>query len=211
MIGVYGGMFDPVHYGHLRAALEVKETVGMREVRFVPCLQPPHRREPEVGTAARLRMLELALADAPPGFTIDRRELKREGPSYMVDTLTSIRSEIGTEPLCLVVGLDAFLALPAWYRWRQIFRLAHVVVLQRPEYDPDYVEDLARYVEERQVSDPRQLHHQPDGMIFFPEVTQLAISSTAIRQMLRKGRSVRYLLPDVVLDLILAEGFYSSP
>ncbi|QJD30813.1 nicotinate-nucleotide adenylyltransferase [Methylococcus geothermalis] len=210
MIGIYGGTFDPVHYGHLRAALEVKEAVGMRELRFLPCRQPPHRPPPVADAGTRLRMLEIALADADPGFTLDTRELERSGPSYMVDTLGSIRKEVGDEPLCLILGLDAFLALPAWHRWRRLFGQAHIVVLQRPDYDVDYVEDLERCVEERQVADPSQLTTQPDGMIYFLEVTQLAIASTSIRRMLREGRSAKYLVPDAVLELIRRESLYAK-
>lgn len=210
MIGIYGGTFDPIHYGHLRAALEVKEAVGMRELRFLPCRQPPHRPQPVADSQTRLRMLEIALADADQGFSLDTRELERSGPSYMVDTLSSIRKDVGDEPLCLILGLDAFLALPAWHRWRRLFGLAHIVVLQRPDYDVEYVEDLERCVEERQVLDPALLGAQPDGMIFFLEVTQLAIASTSIRRMLREGRSAKYLLPEAVLELIQRESLYVS-
>ncbi|QXP83286.1 nicotinate-nucleotide adenylyltransferase [Methylococcus sp. ANG] len=210
MIGIYGGTFDPVHYGHLRAALEVKEAVGMRELRFLPCRQPPHRPPPVADAGTRLRMLEIALADADGGFALDTRELERSGPSYMVDTLGSIRKEVGDEPLCLILGLDAFLALPAWHRWRRLFALAHIVVLQRPDYDVEYAEDLERCVEERQVADPSQLTAQPEGMIYFLEVTQLAIASTSIRRMLREGRNAKYLLPDAVLELIRRESLYAK-
>ncbi|MEW6037881.1 MAG: nicotinate-nucleotide adenylyltransferase [Pseudomonadota bacterium] len=210
MIGIYGGTFDPVHYGHLRAALEVREALGLRELRFLPCRQPPHRPPPVADAQIRLRMLEIALADADGGFVLDTRELERSGPSYMVDTLSSIRKEIGDEPLCLILGSDAFLALPAWHRWRRLFALAHVVVLQRPDYDIEYAEDLEHCVEERQVADPAQLAAQPDGMIYFVEVTQLAIASTSIRRTLREGRSAKYLLPDAVLELIRRESLYAK-
>ncbi|QXP87479.1 nicotinate-nucleotide adenylyltransferase [Methylococcus capsulatus] len=210
MIGIYGGTFDPVHYGHLRAALEVREDLELRELRFLPCHQPPHRPPPVADPQTRLRMLEIALADADGGFALDTRELDRGGPSYMVDTLSSIRKETGDEPLCLILGLDAFLALPAWHRWRRLFSLAHIVVLQRPDYDIEYAEDLKHCVEERQVTDPTQLAAQPDGMIYFLEVTQLAIASTSIRRMLREGRSAKYLLPDAVLELIHRESLYAK-
>lgn len=108
MIGIYGGTFDPVHYGHLRTALEVREAVGLDEIRFMPCRHPPHRSAPTATPAQRLKMLELALAGAEPGFRIDLREFHRDGPSYMVDTLASLRSEVGDTPLCLILGLDAF-------------------------------------------------------------------------------------------------------
>jgi nicotinate-nucleotide adenylyltransferase len=208
MIGIYGGTFDPIHYGHLRTALEVKEAARLGEVRFVPCRLPPHRAAPEAEPEVRLRMLELALHDAEPGFRIDTRELKRAGPSYMVDTLASIRAEIGMRPLCLIVGLDAFLGLPRWHRWRELFDLAHIAVMRRPGAEPDFAGDLAPYIRERRVDQAALLGLRPAGSIGFIDVTQLDISATRIRAAVKTGKSARYLVPDPVWHLIRAEGLY---
>jgi nicotinate-nucleotide adenylyltransferase len=140
MIGIYGGTFDPVHFGHLRTALEVREALGLDEVRFTPCRQPPHRvavASPE----AREKMLELALAKEA-GFVLDRRELDRPGPSYMIDTLAALRAEWGADAsLCLILGRDAFLGLPSWRRWNELTGLAHLVVMTRPGAGPRWQED----------------------------------------------------------------------
>jgi nicotinate-nucleotide adenylyltransferase len=208
MIGIYGGTFDPIHYGHLRTALEVQEAVGLDEIRFVPCRLPPHRTTPEASPDLRLKMLELALRDAEPGFRIDTRELDRPGPSYMVDTLTSIRAEIGIRPLCLIVGLDAFLGLPRWHRWRELFDLAHIVVMRRPGAVPDFAGDLAPYIAVRHSERAVTLKVQSSGSIYFVEVTQLDISATRIREAVRTGKNARYLVPDPVWRFIQTEGLY---
>ncbi len=208
MIGIYGGTFDPVHYGHLRTALEVKEALNLDAVHFVPARLPPHRRPPSAASEARRRMLEAALADAPPGFVLDERELARPGPSYMVDTLTSLRQELGQASLCLLVGMDTFCGLPTWHRWQEIFSLANLVVMTRPGYVLRFSPALARELGRRRVEDNTGLRKLPCGVIYFQPVTQLEISSTFIRQCLATGRNPKYLLPDRVLALIRQEGYY---
>ncbi len=212
MLGIYGGTFDPVHYGHLRTALEVKEALRLAELRLLPCRLPPHRGTPGASPAQRLRMLELALENADPGFTVDKRELEREGPSYMVDTLASLREEHPVRPLCLIVGLDAFCGLPSWHRWRELFGLAHIAVMRRPgAAEPEWVEGLAEAVRDRRTEAAEDLRLSPAGCIVFVEVTQLAISATGIRRLLAEGKSPRYLLPDPVLAMIRAQGLYTPP
>lgn len=208
MIGLYGGTFDPVHYGHLRTALEVKEAVGLDEIRFIPCREPPHRQAPAASPAQRCKMLELALAQNEPGWVIDSRELRRAGPSYMVDTLASLRAELGHTPLCLIVGLDAFRGLCSWHQWPRLFELAHFIVMHRPGVEPDLPDHLAAEVETRRVSDPRQLERSEAGRVFYVDVVQLDISATQIRQALGTGKSARYLTPDAVLHFIHGEGLY---
>ncbi|MDP2325634.1 MAG: nicotinate (nicotinamide) nucleotide adenylyltransferase, partial [Gammaproteobacteria bacterium] len=132
-IGIFGGTFDPVHTGHLRTAHEFLAGLGLAEVRFIPSRLPPHRPPTVAPEALRLRMLEAAL-DGLPDFRVDDRELRRPGPSYMVDTLTSLRAEVGSQPLCLLLGLDAYLGIPAWHRFRELPELAHIVVARRPGF-----------------------------------------------------------------------------
>lgn len=210
MIGVYGGTFDPVHYGHLRTALEIKETVQLDEVRFLPCRQPPHRQAPEASPEQRYRMLELALIDSEPGFSIDSRELRRPGPSYMVDTLGSLRAENGQTPVCLIVGMDAFRGLLAWHRWTDLFELAHFIVMQRPGNDCALSTPLAAKVVPRLTDNARSLQDGAAGQVLLQEVIQLDVSATRLRQALQSGRSARYLTPDTVLAYIRREGLYRS-
>lgn len=210
-IGVLGGTFDPVHFGHLRSALELLETLGLAEVRLVPCGHPPHRNPPRAPASARLAMLELAVT-GQPGLRVDPRELERPGPSYMVDTLASLRGEQGTRPLCLILGSDAFLGLPGWHRWQELVQLAHLVVMHRPGWDLDdnLAAPLAQLVEARRVYEAAALAAQPAGSILLVPVTPLDISATAIRTLIAAGRSPRYLLPDVVWEHIRAHGLYDS-
>jgi nicotinate-nucleotide adenylyltransferase len=210
MLGIYGGTFDPIHCGHLRTALEVKQAVGLDELRLIPSREPPHRANPGATPKQRLALLREALQDAEPGFRIDTRELERPGPSYMVDTLASIRAEIGSEPLCLIVGLDAFQNLHRWHRWRDLFALAHVVVMRRPGAEPVFAEELQALLAERATEDAHALRPQPCGAVHFVEVSQLDISATRIRADLAAGLSPRYLLPDAVLAMIRELRLYGS-
>lgn len=209
MIGIFGGTFDPIHFGHLRTALEVADAFDLSEVRFIPCRLPPHRGQPAAAADDRLAMLQLALEGSDPRFRIDDRELKRDGPSYMVDTLASIRGEASECPLCLIVGLDAFQGIPAWHRWREIFKLAHVVVMQRP-FEAEFAEALERVLDERMVSKRSTLHQKPAGAICFEDVSQLAISASRIRELVRTGKSTQYLLPDCVREFIARHELYRS-
>ncbi len=201
MIGIYGGTFDPVHFGHLRTALEVKEALELEQVRFIPCRLPPHRNPPFFSPEQRLNFLQTAIADEP-GFVVDTRELDRPGPSYMVETLESLRQDLGETPICLILGLDAFLGLPGWHHWESLFELAHLVVMDRPGYRPEWKNPLRSHVIQRTVNQALTLHEIAAGKIFFQPVTHLEISGTQIRQCLKQGRSPRFLMPDKVLLLM---------
>ena len=206
MIGVFGGTFDPVHLGHLRPAVELAETLGLERLHLIPAGHPPHRRAPRTETEHRLAMLRLAIADQP-GFVLDQRELRRDGPSYMVETLAELRAEVGMEtPLALLLGMDAFLGLASWHQWQRLPELAHVVVSHRPGWSPHSLEDqggpLATFTTENRVERVAELHGRPAGAVFLSPVTQLDISSSRIRALLAEGRSPRWLLPDPVHSYI---------
>ncbi|MEE4379760.1 MAG: nicotinate-nucleotide adenylyltransferase [Candidatus Competibacteraceae bacterium] len=208
-IGILGGTFDPVHYGHLRAALEVQEELGLAQIRFIPSRQPPHRNQPNASPAQRLTMLQQAVA-GQADFIVDERELHRDGPSFMADTLLSLRAELGTRSLCLLLGMDAFGDLHHWHRWREISDTAHIVVLYRPNYDLTHSDALGGLVTQRRVRDPQMLNEQPAGYVLFQPITQLAISATRIRELLAQGRCPRYLMPDSVWHTIRDQGLYRS-
>ena len=209
-IGIFGGTFDPVHNGHLRTALEVGELLALDELRLVPASVPPHRGAPVATAAERLRMLQLA-ADANPGFIVDDRELVRGGASYSIDTLRSLRAEVGAPArLCLILGLDAFAAIDTWKEWRQLSDHAHIVVVQRPGAAMVLGEEAGRWAAAKFASDAEQaLGGAAHGSILRLELTQLAISASQIRALLAGGRSPRYLLPDVVLDYIRENRIYT--
>lgn len=208
MIGVLGGTFDPVHFGHLRAALECLEALGLHEVRFIPLKTAVHRPPPLASAAQRLEMLELALA-GERRFILDRRELERAGPSYTWETLVSLRAEIGGScPLCLLIGSDAYAGFLDWHRPLEILGLAHLVVMRRPGQTESFDPRLERLAQERGCTDPARLAGSPAGLILFQSITPLGISATQIRALIARGLSPRYLLPDPVLGYIERAGIY---
>ena len=209
-VGVLGGTFDPIHYGHLRPALELLELLELAEVRFIPCRVPAHRDAPSITAEQRLELVRLAIA-GQAGFVADDRELRRPGPSYMVDTLTSLRGELGDAPLCLIVGGDAFRELHTWRRWQELTDLAHLIVMQRPGASRAPPPALAEFVAPRVAGEAAALRRQPAGRVLFQPVTQLAVSATQIRQLLAQGQSIRYLLPEAVLAHIRDRALYRPP
>jgi nicotinate-nucleotide adenylyltransferase len=204
-LGLFGGTFDPVHFGHLRLAEEAIDLLDLAGVRWIPAGQPAHREAPQVTAAQRLEMVRQATA-GNPRFFVDAAEVEAETPSYTVPTLERLRRELGpTQPLVLLVGADAFAGLPTWHRWRDLFALAHVAVSHRPGFpiEPASLShELATEFSDRGGVDRRILRDAPAGGIVTFAMTQLAISATQIRKNLAAGRSVRYLLPDPVVDYI---------
>lgn len=207
MIGLLGGTFDPVHIGHLRSAWEVREQLAIDDFRWLPSGQPPHRRRPVTAAGRRLDMLRLAVGGLD-GFRIDEREMRRPGPSYMVDTLREIRSESGPDPVVLIVGQDSAAGLDSWHRWRELFDLAHLVIMHRPGGRRAASEAVRQELEQRWAPEPGMLRATPAGLALRVEVSQLAVSASRIRALVRAGRSPRFLVPDAVLAYIVEHGLY---
>src|SRR5512135_690669 len=189
--GVFGGTFDPIHFGHLRTAFELLQAVDLLEMRFVPAGTPPHRDAPLADADLRLAMVRAAI-EGQPGFTVDDREVRRGGPSYTVSTLGELRSESPRQPICLVVGMDAFLGLHLWHQWREILNLAHVVIAHRPGWHAPTEGQLRELLAQRGTRVAQDLHAEPSGRIFVHPVTQLEISSTDLRNIIVSGRDPRY-------------------
>ncbi len=209
MIGIYGGTFDPIHFGHLRTVLEVKESLGLSSVRLIPCHRPPHREQPAASEQQRLQMLQLAV-EGEPDFEIDPQELQRPDISYTVDTLTAIRASHTQTPLCLIMGQDAFANFHRWHRWQTILQLAHLVIMKRPGENALYDARITDIIRQYISTDKQSLYSKLAGHILFQPVTQLDISATRIRQLLHSGNNPRYLLPDVVLQFIKQQKLYQS-
>lgn len=203
MIGIFGGTFDPIHYGHLRSALELKELFELDHIRLIPCAQPVHRDEPSATAAQRLEMLQIALQNQPD-FVVDGQELERTGGSYTFYTLEKLRFDYPNESLLLFIGSDAFNEFTTWFRWRELFNFAHIVVITRPNSALNPLDD---FFKSRLTNDKSQLK-QLAGRLFFQEITQLAISATAIRGMIATKQNPRFLLPDAVLDYIFKHQLY---
>lgn len=198
-LAIFGGTFDPVHIGHLRAAWEASEALDA-EVRIVPAKIPPHRPQPVASAAQRAAMLRAALA-GQQRLQLDLRELEREGPSYTFDTLASLRAEIGDErPLVLLIGADAFAGLSTWHRWRELFELAHICALTRPAQIPAMPDALAAEVAARKTGNLADLRGAAGGRVLDMVVSALGISATRIRALLAEGRAPRWLVPQALID-----------
>ncbi|MDA8328302.1 MAG: nicotinate-nucleotide adenylyltransferase [Betaproteobacteria bacterium] len=214
-IGIFGGTFDPIHFGHLRLAEELAESLALETVRFMPTGCPPHRKPPHTDAAHRLAMVQRATQNNPR-FEVDTREIAQQGISYTVETLHALRQELGSRrPICLLLGADAFLGLPHWHHWEELFDLAHIAVAHRPGF-PQVAWQNAMPESLRGVLSSRQstvtaLQHAPAGNLVTLAITALDISATHIRDTLQAGRNPRYLLPDTVLDYIYAHQLYLSP
>jgi nicotinate-nucleotide adenylyltransferase len=215
-LGILGGTFDPIHNGHLELARELVAALPLSAVRFVPAGDPPHRPAPVASAADRLAMAKLAIA-GHAGLEVDDREIVRAGPSYTVLTLEELRAEAPMRPLALIVGTDAFLGLPAWHRWRELFELAHVIVVARPgtALDLTRAPSLLADWDRRRTDDVGALAASAAGAIVVQPVTPHDISATSIRSALAPGGagidSVRRLLPPAVLAYIERNQLYRLP
>lgn len=207
-LGILGGTFDPIHLGHLRMAIELHEAIGLSKVHIIPCYQPVHRKMPVATPEQRLQMVECAVAKEPALFA-DAREIKRKTPSYTIDTLLELRAELPHTPLCLLVGIDAFLGFPSWNRWKEILEMAHIIIAHRPQYQIPSTGVVAELIKTRLQKDISYIHEQMAGGILLHPITALDISATDIRKQIAMGRNPRYLLPDGVYDYIKEHGTYS--
>ncbi|RFC33284.1 MAG: nicotinate-nucleotide adenylyltransferase [Candidatus Nitrotoga sp. SPKER] len=213
-IGILGGTFDPVHNGHLRLAQEALEQCNLAAVHFIPSGTPPHRNAPHAGAKQRLDMVRLALQDNA-AFVLDEREIYRIDPCYTVDTLTALRAEHGIQqPLCLLMGGDAFLLLHSWHEWKSLFELSHIVVMQRAGHPLGNAinganEALRNEYRARLVPSPRILCDSPAGAILVANMPALEISATDIRKRCAETKNIHYLLPNVVADYIQLHHLYT--
>jgi nicotinate-nucleotide adenylyltransferase len=208
-IGIFGGTFDPIHYGHLRTAFEMLQALRFDEVRFMPCGSPPHRGPPYAAAELRLKMVRVA-TEGQRGFVVDDREILRDGPSYSVDTLATLRGEFPLRAMALIIGMDAFLGLQEWHQWRDILQLAHIVVAHRPGWRAPDMGPLGELLADRGTHRIGDLHQAKSGHIFIHDVTQLEISSSDIRELVAAGRDPRFLIPDAVCSVIEHSGCYAA-
>ena len=209
-IGILGGTFDPVHYGHLRMAIECHERLALAEVRLVPLHAPPHRRPPHAAPEHRLAMLKIAVGTTDH-LKVDDCELQRQNISYTIDTVSALREKLGNTPICLLIGTDAFNTLPTWHRWQSLLDIVHIVVAERPGtiLKPEHAE-LNALFDKHDATDATILHTTCNGKIFRLQIPWLDISATRIRDMLRMRHDPSYLLPDAVIEYIHTHTLYAS-
>ncbi len=206
-IGILGGTFDPIHLGHLRMALELYEALDLVKVHIIPTYQPMYRKQPVASPDQRFAMVDCAVR-GEPALLADDREIRRQGPTYTIDTLIEMRKEMPDIPLCLLIGIDAFLGFSSWHRWEKILDHAHLIVAHRPHYHLPQTGIVADLIHQRLQHAISFIHENVSGGILLRPITALEISATDIRKQIAMGRNPRYLLPDDVYEYIKKEGIY---
>lgn len=209
MIGIFGGTFDPVHFGHLETVKHVQLSLSLEQVRLLPLGNAVHREQPVASAEQRIQMLKAATADSP-GLFVDERETQRAGGSYTVDTLLSLRQELPDKTFCLIIGSDAFAGFPGWHQPDRILSLAHIIVMQRPDTVFNSNPEIEKLLQTHQASDVSQLTETSAGRILFQHVPQLDISSTQVRQLIKDGQPVNDMVPAPVTELITRWQLYRN-
>ncbi|MGO3344070.1 MAG: nicotinate-nucleotide adenylyltransferase [Marinomonas sp.] len=209
-LAIMGGTFDPIHNGHLRAAVEILDRFNFKALKLIPCFQPVHKGEPSVTAAQRLNMVEMAIS-SDDRLSVDSREITRKGPSYTIDTLKDIRAEIGPdEPLIMVLGMDSFLSISTWGDWRDLINYAHILVVSRPGWEPDLISELQAFCKNYRAASSHELQCAPSGSIWLETLPSLEISSSMIRNLSNKQESIAYLLPEPVQTYIIQNKLYQD-
>jgi nicotinate-nucleotide adenylyltransferase len=218
MIGIFGGSFDPIHFGHIKLALALLENFEFEQIRFVPCHISPLKEKVFANEQHRWQMLNLVCSNQPK-LIVDDRELKREGPSYTIDSLIEIREEIdNSQSLVLIVGVDAYLEFCKWYRYEEILSYCHLILMQRPGYslsDLDLESEHKseskcekEYFKLNKTEDIKLLATQPHGKIYLSELEKIDISSTLIRKTIAQGKQPKYMLPGNVWNYVRRNKLY---
>ena len=204
---VLGGTFDPVHLGHLRIATELASALNVEHLYLMPCYQAVHKAEVGAACQHRLKMLQLALA-GDPCLRLDEREILRSRASFTIDSLLELRAELNQEPLCLVIGTDAAQGFTRWHRVAEFASITHLVVVQRGGLTSSV--NWSEFIDLgfQQTDNLRSLSESPAGKVVSVSVNRLEISSSYIRNCIRKGQSIRYLVTDAVRSYIVDNGLY---
>lgn len=208
LVGLLGGTFDPVHLGHLHVADAVLSQVVLDEIRLLPCYQPVHRDQPMASTVDRINMLELAIATRPK-LHIDRHEIDRQGPSYMIDTLKSLHTEEPSTHFCLIMGADAISKLDGWKDWRSLLDYCHFIVVNRPGYDGTN-KTVQQFIKPNLCAEPDKLRTTHHGLVHYVEIAPSPISATALRTAVHEGATLESLVPTTVLNYIKKHKLYTS-
>ena len=216
MIGIFGGSFDPPHFGHIKSALALLELFPFEQIRFVPCQLSPHKQVTHASAEHRIQMLNL-VSKGVVGLEVDALELNRSPPSYTIDTLISLREELGKQvSLVLILGADVYLKFCQWHQYEKILSYCHLMILHRPGFDLDEIRKNAdhkceqEYIEQYLTEDLTNLQNLPAGKIFINELEQIDISSSEIREMIAAGEQPRYVIPGVIWNYINRNKLYKT-
>ena len=206
-IAIMGGSFNPIHFGHLRPALELQQQLNLAQVKLMPNHVAPHKSHTDTTTTQRCAMIQAAIIDMP-ALQLDMTELSMPQPNYSVATLQALRQQHPHTPLCFIIGMDSFINLPKWHRWRELLDYCHLIVCQRPGWMHEASLELQQHLKGNKTENMADLAQQKQGLVFFTQVTQLEISSSQIRQLRKQGMSIKYLLPDSVIQYIEQNQLY---
>ncbi|MGD9152259.1 MAG: nicotinate-nucleotide adenylyltransferase [Gammaproteobacteria bacterium] len=206
-IGILGGTFDPIHLGHIKIAEYALKKCNLQKVIFIPCHTPAHRYQPIATAAQRLTMTQLAIKDYP-NFIADDREIKRQGTSFMIDTLQSLKKDYPNNSLCLILGTDAFANLDTWHQWQQLTNYANFIVINRLGVKIEISSSIKELLKNSEIFDPTAFQHKPNGLIYQLHITPIPISATKIRKQLHEHKLPTDSLPKAVYDYIYAEKIY---
>jgi nicotinate-nucleotide adenylyltransferase len=206
-IGIFGGTFDPIHIGHLRLALELKEHLRLDEMRLLPCYIPTHRTSPAASSQQRVDMLQIALENSSD-LTLDLRDIKRDKPTYTYDTLCELRDELGGQvSISVCMGMDSYVTLDTWHHWQELIQLAHLVVTARPGWKLPS-EGLIAELTQAHSASIEQIHQSPAGVLAIVSQRLLPISASEIRFLIEQKKSPQFLLPDAVWQYIKKHRLY---
>lgn len=207
VIAIFGGTFDPIHSGHIQAATALQQQFNFSEIRFIPCKQPVLKPAAQATSKQRVAMLKLALHDHP-NWLVDTRELDRESPSYMVETLRSLKKEYPTKSLCLILGVDAFNDLPRWHQWEKLLTLTHIIIINRPGYHLQLDPQLQQVLQQHLTTNAQLIYQNQQGSILQVELPPSIDSSTALRSAIASGLNIKDQLPAKVWAYIIENHLY---
>ncbi|RMG74527.1 MAG: nicotinate (nicotinamide) nucleotide adenylyltransferase [Nitrospirae bacterium] len=208
-IGIFGGTFNPIHFGHLRLAEETRELFNLKEIIFIPSCRPPLKKQDVIGVEDRFEMVRLAVADNP-FFSVSDIECARQGPSYTVDTLKQLKQSLGHDRFGFILGIDAFLELPQWYKPDEIVGLTDLLLVNRPPHRMEelYSSPFVEPHEEQLEGGLRRLRLKGGRFVYLLPIEGLNISASDIRRRLKNHKSIKYLLPESVESYIISKGLY---
>ena len=207
-VALFGGTFNPVHFGHLRLATALAGLLQVKPIRMIPCAMPPHRTEPSASAEQRLAMLKLAI-DKQPILAADDLELHRTTPSYSIDTLELVRQQIGAQaPLFFCMGMDSLAGISSWHRWRELLNFCHIVVYPRPRWQPPSQGEVARWIDRHQCNNLSELKQRPSGQLYICDLAMLDLSSSEIRDHIKQDKNIDHMAPKPVIEYIKLHSLY---